>query len=254
MLILYIRGNYIQVEGEPYWHHDLWHSIVNILGADGSKVGSVLDPRPGRRRFRWHEAFFSHWGGGIGNPQVLVHGSQNLTGQRHPHPSEFPVLRVYSGVVVLTSHGRKAPAKTEHPQGHAEIGATVGTVPVLRGETTSPWRKPHGPCERALLQVTNIQAGGDPSTNTQASRSALQSSHLRDSHQLWYWSPPAYRRGETVRVAQRGPYSPSSFRSSDHLAGAATGRDRKINDSSLTAHQFTPIFIQSFLLTCGVLF
>lgn len=112
VLILYVGRDYIQVEGEPDWHHDLWHSVVNILGADWSEVSGVLDPRPGGGRLWGHEAFFSHWGGGVWNPQILVHRPQNLTRQGHPYPSEFPILRVHSGVVVLTSHCQKAPTKT----------------------------------------------------------------------------------------------------------------------------------------------
>lgn len=129
MLILYVGGDNIQVEGEPNWHHDLWHSIVNVLRADGSKVGGVLDPGPGRRRLWGHEAFLSHWRGGVGNSQVLVHGSQNLTRQGHPHTPELPILGVHGGVVVLTI--RKAPAKTQHPEGHAESDATPGAMPAL---------------------------------------------------------------------------------------------------------------------------
>lgn len=147
MLILYVCGNNIQVEGEPDWHHDLWHGIVNILGAHRCKVGGVLDPRPGGRRLWGHEALLSHWGGRIRDAQVLVHGSQNLTGQGHPHPSELPVLCVHSGVVVLPFHSCKAPTNAQRPQGEAEAGALPGAVAVLRGKTISPWRKPHGPCE-----------------------------------------------------------------------------------------------------------
>lgn len=129
MLILYVGGDNIQVEGEPYWHHDLWHSIVNVLRADRSKVGGVLDPGPGRRRLWGHEAFLSHWRGGVGDSQVLVHGSQNLTRQGHPHTPELPILSVHGGVVVLTI--RKAPAKTQYPEGHAESDATLGAMPAL---------------------------------------------------------------------------------------------------------------------------
>lgn len=129
MLVLDVRGDNIQVEGEPYRHHDLWHSIVNVLGADWGKMCGVLDPGPGGRRLWGHEAFFSHRGGGVGDPQVLVHGSQNLTRQGNPHTPELPILRVHSGVIVLTF--REAPAKTQDPQGHDESGATPGATPAL---------------------------------------------------------------------------------------------------------------------------
>lgn len=112
VLILYVRSHYIQVESEPYWHHDLWHSVVNILGTDWGKVCGILDPGPGGRRLRGHKAFFSHWGGSIRNPQILVHWAQNLTRQGHPHSPEFPILCVHSRVVVLTSHSCKTPIKT----------------------------------------------------------------------------------------------------------------------------------------------
>lgn len=53
---------------------------------------------------------------------------------------------------------------------------------------------------------------GTPLSEKKTSRSALQSSHLRDSHQLRYWSPPTYRRGETVTNASPHgcPHSPFS--------------------------------------------
>lgn len=129
VLILDVRGDNIQVEGEPYWHHDLWHSIVDVLRADRRKMCGVLNPGPGRRRLWGHEAFFSHWRSGVGNTQVLVHGSQNLTRQGHAHTPELPILRVHGGVIVLTFC--KAPAKAQYPQGHTESGATLGATPAL---------------------------------------------------------------------------------------------------------------------------
>lgn len=221
-------------------------------------MSGVLDPRPGRRRLRGHEALFSHRGRGVRHPEILVHRPQNLTGQGHPHPSEFPILRVHSGVVVLTSHGRKAPTKTQHPQG--QVGETVGTVPVLRGETTSPWRKPHGPCERVRLQVTNIQAGAatPPQRRTSQLSPAVQPPEGQSSAVLL---EPAGLQAREKQSQQRSAslrgevliHCPR-LRSSDLLSRAAREEDRKINDISLTAHRFAPIFSQSFLLTCRVLF
>lgn len=75
-------------------------------------MGGVLDSRPGRRRLRGHETFFSHGGGSVRNPQILVDRPEDLAGQGDPHPSEFPVLCVHSGMVVLTAHSREAPTKT----------------------------------------------------------------------------------------------------------------------------------------------
>lgn len=44
VLVLYVGGDYIQVEGEPDGHHDLRHGVVDVLRADGGEVGGVLDP------------------------------------------------------------------------------------------------------------------------------------------------------------------------------------------------------------------
>lgn len=131
----------------------------------------------------------------------------------------------------------------------------MGTVPVLRGETTSPWRKPHGPCERVQLQVTNIQAGAPPQ---RTHRPPAQPCSPATWGTVISCDTGAHRLTDEEKQSQlcsssqqRGPYSLSSLHSSDLLSCAAREENRKINDISLTAHQFAPIFIDlwSFFLS-----
>lgn len=42
-LILNVGSYCVQVVGEPDGHHDLWHSVVDVLRAHGHEVSGVLD-------------------------------------------------------------------------------------------------------------------------------------------------------------------------------------------------------------------
>lgn len=77
-------------------------------------------------------------------------------------------------------------------------------MPVLRGETTSPWRKPHGPCERVKLQVTSIQAGAAPQ---HTHRPLAQPS----SPATWGTVISCDRRGQAVTVTQFPLWSEDLF-------------------------------------------
>lgn len=139
------------------------------------------------------------------------------------------------------------------------IGATVGTVPVLRGETTSPWRKPHGPCERVRLQMTNIQAGAAPQQTRRLPVPLLSAAvQPPEGHSSAVIVQPGGLQMRRNSCSCAAPLCSDVLihcpLATDLLSRAAREEDRKINDSSLTAHQFVPIFSQSFLLTCRVLF
>lgn len=79
--LLDISGDDIQVGSEPDWQHDFGHSCVDVLGAHWGKVCGVPDARPGWGWFRGQETFLADRGSCVGYPQVLVHRTQDFTGQ-----------------------------------------------------------------------------------------------------------------------------------------------------------------------------
>lgn len=100
-LILNVCGHRVQVIREPYGHHDLWHRVVDVLGAHGHELGGVPDSRPGGGLIRGHEALFPHRRGSVGDPEVLIDGSEDLAGDGDPEASQFPELGGHSRVEFL---------------------------------------------------------------------------------------------------------------------------------------------------------
>lgn len=116
-------------------------------------------------------------------------------------------------------------------------------MPVLRGETTSPWRKPHGRRERMTLQATSVQAGAAPPQRThrppaQPSSPATGGTVISRNRQV-----PG-RHGFRASSLWRGPGSPSSLsHSSGLLSCAAREGKRKVAIISIIIYYYYSIII-----------
>lgn len=111
-LVLNVGGHGVQVVGEPDGHHDLWHGVVDVLRAHGHEVGGVFDPRPRGRLLGRHETLVAHGRGGVGDPQILIDGSEHLTGHGNPKASQLPKLGGHCWVEFLARGLCERPAGT----------------------------------------------------------------------------------------------------------------------------------------------
>lgn len=111
-LILNVRGYCVQVIGKPNGHHNLWRRVVDVLRAHGHEVGRILDPGPRRGLLGGHEALLTNRRSGVGDPEVLINGSEDLAGHGHPEAPQFPKLGGHSWVEFLACRLGQRPGGT----------------------------------------------------------------------------------------------------------------------------------------------
>lgn len=117
VLVLNVGHERVQVGGEPHGQHVVQQRpLVQVLRADGRELRGVPDPGPRRRGLGGLKAPLSSGRRGVRDPQVLLHGAQNLIGQWCPQAPDFAVIGADDGVRCLAVDEGAPDGKGGDPQ------------------------------------------------------------------------------------------------------------------------------------------
>ena len=81
--------------------------LVQVLGADGGELRGIADPGPRGRGLGGLEAPLPRGGRGVRDAQVLLHGAQDLIGQRRSQAPDLAVVGADHGVLGLAVDERE---------------------------------------------------------------------------------------------------------------------------------------------------
>ena len=90
--------------------------LVQVLGADGGELRGIADPGPRGRRLGGLEAPLPRGGRGVRDAQVLLHGAQDLIGQRRSQAPDLAVVGADHGVLGLAVDERELDGQGGDPQ------------------------------------------------------------------------------------------------------------------------------------------
>lgn len=120
-LVMHVCCHRVQVGGKPHRQHvSEQQSVLQVLRTHRSELCGVPDAWPRRWRLGGLKPAFSSRGHRIRYAQILLHGAQDLTGQRHPQSTQLPIVRGDGGVLcLLTNDEWNSPNQSENLKDHS---------------------------------------------------------------------------------------------------------------------------------------
>ena len=117
ILVLHVGHQCVQVGREPHGQHVVQERpLVQVLRAHGGELGGIADPGPRGGGLGRLEAPLPGGGRGIRDPQVLLHGPQDLIGQWRSQAPDLAVVGADHGVLGLAVDDRELDGQGGDPQ------------------------------------------------------------------------------------------------------------------------------------------